>query len=233
MLYKAIIFDVDGTLIDNEELHREAFNRAFREFGLDWVWGKDIYRDLLLIGGGKERIQHFQQRKEKSSFELSKSQVFKLHAVKKNFYENSLESNTITLRNGVQQLISQARIRGVNLAIATASSLSSVERLCSLIWGLPVEKIFDQVTSGDGLINNKPAPEVYLATLEKLGLGASECVAIEDSRTGMLAARGAGLTTIVTPSSYTSNDDFSEANFICKSVEKKYLPKKLQIQLFG
>ena len=233
MPYKAIIFDVDGTLLDNEDLHREAFNRAFKEFGLDWVWSKEIYRDLLLIGGGKERIHYFQQRKGKSSFDLSKAQVFKLHAIKKKFYENSLKSNTITLRDGVEQLICQARIKGINLAIATASSLSSVKCLCNSIWALPVEKIFDQITSGDGLVNNKPSPEVYQSTLKKLGLGASECLAIEDSRTGMLAARAAGITTIVTPSSYTLDDDFSEANFICKSVEKKYLPKKLQIQIFG
>ena len=53
---EALIFDVDGTLADTEEAHRQAFNQAFCAFGLDWDWTPQRYRDLLRVTGGKERI---------------------------------------------------------------------------------------------------------------------------------------------------------------------------------
>jgi len=56
---RAIIFDVDGTLSETEETHRKAFNRAFEGAGLSWSWDQDIYRALLAVTGGKERIRHF------------------------------------------------------------------------------------------------------------------------------------------------------------------------------
>lgn len=56
---RAIIFDVDGTLAETEETHRRAFNHAFREAGLSWCWDQDVYRELLAVTGGKERIRHF------------------------------------------------------------------------------------------------------------------------------------------------------------------------------
>ncbi|MEE2774722.1 MAG: HAD-IA family hydrolase [Pseudomonadota bacterium] len=232
MKYKAIIFDVDGTLIENEELHRQAFNDSFIDAGLDWNWSEKTYRDLLAIGGGKERIDHFQRLVLKRSPALSKLQVRTLHKRKRKLYERSLRSNNLTLREGVQELISKARTKGLKLAIATASSSSSVNCLCHSIWGMPTEQVFDFITSGDTLLRNKPSPEVYLSTLRKLCLKPSDCIAIEDSRTGLLAACSAGITTIVTPSSYTKNDDFSEASFICKSVAQQYLPEQLRMQLF-
>src|SRR5664280_374459 len=59
MPLEALIFDVDGTLAETEELHRQAFNEAFRAFGLDWVWPRDLYRELLGVTGGRERILHY------------------------------------------------------------------------------------------------------------------------------------------------------------------------------
>ncbi len=58
-MLKALIFDVDGTLADTESAHRAAFNHAFAEEGLDWVWDEALYIDLLDISGGKERIAHY------------------------------------------------------------------------------------------------------------------------------------------------------------------------------
>ena len=56
---KCLIFDVDGTLADTESVHRDAFNHAFKELGLDWHWDEKLYTDLLEISGGKERVRHY------------------------------------------------------------------------------------------------------------------------------------------------------------------------------
>lgn len=58
-MLKALIFDVDGTLAETEDLHRQAFNRAFGQLGLDWHWTPELYAELLKIMGGKERLLHF------------------------------------------------------------------------------------------------------------------------------------------------------------------------------
>ena len=57
--FRALIFDVDGTLAETEELHRRAFNETFAYFDLGWEWSIPVYRNLLQIAGGKERIRHF------------------------------------------------------------------------------------------------------------------------------------------------------------------------------
>ena len=59
MKLRGLIFDVDGTLADTEETHRVAFNAAFQKPGLDWQWDRKLYRDLLLVTGGKERLRHY------------------------------------------------------------------------------------------------------------------------------------------------------------------------------
>ncbi len=59
---QALIFDVDGTLADTEEAHRAAFNQAFAEAGLGWVWDETLYIELLDVAGGKERILHYWKR---------------------------------------------------------------------------------------------------------------------------------------------------------------------------
>ena len=56
---QALIFDVDGTLADTEDLHREAFNHAFAELGLGWHWDEALYTELLDISGGRDRLQHY------------------------------------------------------------------------------------------------------------------------------------------------------------------------------
>ncbi len=59
MVLKAILFDVDGTLAETEEVHRQAFNAAFEKFSLDWNWDQKLYAELLGVTGGKERIRHY------------------------------------------------------------------------------------------------------------------------------------------------------------------------------
>src|SRR6185437_16217651 len=62
-LVRAVLFDVDGTLADTErDGHRLAFNAAFEEFGLDWKWNVELYGELLIITGGKERIRHYMEK---------------------------------------------------------------------------------------------------------------------------------------------------------------------------
>lgn len=212
--FKAIIFDVDGTLSETEEIHRQAFNETFDHFGLDWRWTQNLYRELLLVSGGKERIRHFLDRSGIVPVQFPDELTIVLHAFKTERYVRLLESGQFDLRPGVREIIDAAQRNGSQLAIATTTSRENVECLIAGAFGPDGLGMFASIVCGDDVARKKPAPDVYLRVIERLGLAASECVAIEDSRNGMLAAQGAGIAVAITPAFYTGDDDFSGANWI-------------------
>ena len=61
-MVKALIFDVDGTIAETEELHRKAYNIVFSEEGIDWSWSKTLYKKLLKVAGGRERLRYFEEK---------------------------------------------------------------------------------------------------------------------------------------------------------------------------
>lgn len=209
MLPSALIFDVDGTLAETEELHRQAFNETFASEALPWHWDKADYRRLLDVAGGKERLAHFLASRPDGA-ERAAGRIADLHASKTRRY-TALAAVGAPLRPGVARLIMEARQAGVRLAIATTTSLPNVEALLGAAFGSEALALFAVVGAGDVVPAKKPAPDIYSYVLERLGLPAGACIAFEDSTNGVKAARGAGLATIVTPGIYTEGDDFSGA----------------------
>ena len=213
---RAIIFDVDGTLAETEETHREAFNRAFRKAGLAWAWDQDLYRELLAVTGGKERIRHFiEDHGAEGAPDRDVDEFIRaLHAEKTIAYTQMVSGGELALRPGVRAVVDTARQQGYRLAIATTTTPANVDALLAAAFGDDGRGIFEVICAGDSVPAKKPAPDVYLRTLGELGLPAGRCVAVEDSRNGLLSARAAGIATIVTPSIYTRGEDFHEAELV-------------------
>lgn len=211
---KALIFDVDGTLAENEQDgHRVAFNRAFAGAGLDWHWDEDTYEHLLTVFGGKERI-HYYMRDFLPGFTPPPDVhgfVRELHAQKTQHYVTLLQSGAIPLRPGVARLLREARASGLRLAIASTTTPENATTLLSRTLGEDSIGWFDVIACGDIVANKKPAPDIYLYTLEKLGLPAAECLVIEDTGSGLASARAAGLNCVITVNRSTRGQDFSGA----------------------
>lgn len=207
----ALIFDVDGTLADTEETHRAAFNRTFAAAGLDWHWTEDLYRDLLRVAGGKERMAHYAGRRGLTMPATGARSIAALHARKTEAYNAIVREGGIALRPGVSELVTEARQAGLAMAIATTTSLANVRSLVEVTLGGSIEDHFDVVAAGDMVPAKKPAPDVYLLALEQLGVSPSRAIAFEDSAIGLAAARAASIATIVTPSLYTADHDFTGA----------------------
>jgi HAD superfamily hydrolase (TIGR01509 family) len=207
----AIIFDVDGTLAETEELHRQAFNLAFERAGLGWRWDEALYRELLQVTGGKERILHFAATHTDLRRDEAERLAPQLHAAKTAIYTGYVDDGAIPLRPGIAEFIEAADRAGLRLAIATTTSLPNVTALLTSAFGDRWTKLFPVVAAGDMVPRKKPAPDIYLLALQQLGLAADDCVAIEDSRNGVLSATGAGLRVIVVRSLYGSEDDVSAA----------------------
>ncbi len=213
MTIKALIFDVDGTLAETEEAHRAAFNQAFKQAGMDWNWSVDDYRQLLKTTGGKERMKAHQAGLPADQ-QMTDAEIKTLHAAKTKLYVKILKEGKLALRPGVKALVQAATDAGIRVAIATTTSRPNVDALCACCWSKPAEKIFEVIACGDEVENKKPAPDVFLLALERLGLPADECVAFEDSVNGVNSAKGADLPVVVTPSMYTNTDDFSTAESV-------------------
>jgi len=218
MELKALIFDVDGTLAETEEAHRAAFNEVFARHGLGWKWSMDRYRELLKTTGGKERMRAHQATLPEGARRLSDDEITALHKEKTAIYGQILARGGLELRPGVDAMIRAARIAGLKVAVATTTNTPNVEALTQCCWGKSVDEIFDAVAAGDQVQAKKPAPDVFLLALARLGLDADACVGFEDSLNGVRSAKGADLRVVVTPSIYSDDQDFSSAELVVPSL---------------
>lgn len=130
----ALIFDVDGTLAETEELHRQAFNFAFARRGLDWRWDRAVYKELLRVTGGKERMRAYHIRLGTAP-PLSDMDIAELQRVKTAHYVELIETGCCPLRPGVTDLLAAARAHGQRLAIATTTSHGNIDALLSQALG--------------------------------------------------------------------------------------------------
>ncbi|MDA0654421.1 MAG: HAD-IA family hydrolase, partial [Proteobacteria bacterium] len=205
MTLKALIWDVDGTLAETEEAHRAAFNRTFSARGLDWEWDWDKYRDLLRVTGGVERMTHYvrTERPDALPDDAMVETVHAMHKQKTAEYVAALQRGELPLRPGVARLLAEARDAGMRLAIATTTSAPNISALLDHSPD-PVRLDWFEVVGAGGVIpNKKPAPDIYLWTLERLGLSGADCLAMEDSRNGLDSATAAAVPAVITTSSYT------------------------------
>jgi len=213
MTIKAIIFDVDGTLADTEDGHRKSFNKAFAENGLDWNWDVALYDKLLKVTGGKERIKYFVSdfltgyTKPDNFDEFVKH----LHKVKTAHYTAMLGGGHIPLRPGIKQLIHDMHAAGITLAIATTTTPENVTALLEVGLGRNWADYFAANGCGDIVPHKKPAPDIYFWVLDKIGLPAADCIALEDSENGLRSSLAAGIKTFVTTNHYTRNQNFAGA----------------------
>lgn len=223
---KALIFDCDGVLADTErDGHLVAFNRMWREKGVNWQWSLAQYAEKVKIGGGKERMFSLGQDDDfRAVYNVPASQddwwetVADWHKRKSEIYKELIASGAMPGRPGVKRLAEAALAQGWTLAVCSTSALSSVQAVLQHVMGDETAGKFAGVFAGDMVKAKKPAPDVYNLATEKLNLNPADCVVVEDSRNGLLAAVAAGMTCMITFNQLTQNEDFSEAAIVLSSL---------------
>ena len=216
-MLKAIIFDCDGVLVDTErDGHRVGFNRAFEQFGIDAEWDVPLYGKLLQVAGGKERMRaYFDEygwpEDKVAEFGGRDELILALHKAKTEITAGLVSEGALPLRPGISRIVDEAIAAGVKLGVCTTSNPRFIDAVLDLFGPERKEK-FAFVHAGDCVARKKPDPEIYELAKQSLGLPVEQCVVIEDSRNGLLAAKGAGLPCLITTSTYTVDEDFSEAD---------------------
>lgn len=210
---QALIFDCDGVLVDTErDGHRVAFNQAFAKAGLQIDWDVELYGALLKVAGGKERMRHYfdSQGWPAAAGDDRDAFLAGLHKTKTALFSDIIASGQLPLRSGVLRLVDEAIAADVRLGVCTTSNPKSIDAVLDLM-GTERKSRFEFVLAGDIVSKKKPDPEIYELARDRLDLPSDDCIVIEDSRNGLLAAIGAGFPCFITTSTYTVNEDFSEA----------------------
>ncbi|UCG55699.1 MAG: HAD-IA family hydrolase [Phycisphaerales bacterium] len=229
-MIEAIIFDCDGVLADTErDGHRVAFNRAFAEKGYGVEWDVELYKELLKVAGGKERMRHYFDQTGWPENVSDKDGLIKdLHKLKTDLYMQIIDSGELPLRCGVARFVDEAVAEGVKLAVCSTSNERAVNMVVERLLGPDRKARFDAILAGDVVSKKKPDPEIYNLALERLNLTPKECVVIEDSRNGLLAAKAAGMYCVVTTNGYTEDEDFAEADLV---VSELGVPPNVRVSL--
>jgi HAD superfamily hydrolase (TIGR01509 family) len=220
MKTKALIFDVDGTLVDTEELHRKAFNQVFLNFNIDWEWTPELYTELLHYSGGVDRlIAYVHQSGMTASEKAYLTQIVPmLHREKTQVYTELVNDTAARARTGTARLIAEALGSDLKVALVATSAFADVRGLAQATLGEKIASALDPIVCVDHVAHKKPAPDLYALAVNQLRTPAKACVAFEDSANGLAAAKQASLFTIVTPSRWTASQDFREADLMLSTL---------------
>lgn len=211
MTKTAILFGSIGSIVESSDIQRRAYNAALEEAGLPWEWDRATYTELLTQSGGKERLAMLAAA---TGAKLSEERIESIHARKTELACAELVRDRATLRPGVAQLIALGKARGMKLAFVTTTYRPNIDAIFAAVGDALDERTFDAVITRADVTHGKPAPDAYRVALERLGVPASEALAIEDTATSVMAAKRAGIDVVATPGAYAGDQDFWQADLV-------------------
>lgn len=207
-MFKAIVYDVDGVLVDTEGLQYQVWLEVLRPFGKT-IPKSEYIRNFA--GKAREETASVLVKDELniSSEELAQ----RCHHTAAEFYSK------ITLEPMPHVLESIEFFRKRKIALAVASSPRREEVEAKLKSAGLLDK-FSVIATGNDVQRQKPHPDIYLFTARMLGCNPNECVAIEDTSSGVAAVKSAGMLCVAIPNKYSRNQDFSNADFVAADMQK-------------
>ncbi len=203
----ALVFDMDGVIIDSEPLHLLAYQKFLADFGLTFL-EEDNHKFLGMKDLDCAKYLVERHRLTITALEFVERKESVLH---------QLFTEQLKMQPGVLQILEKALQLNIPAVIASSATMPTIELVVELTG---TRKYFRHLCSGDEVPNGKPAPDVFLLGAERLGVEPSECLVIEDTYNGVCAAKAAGMMCIAIPCQATRHQDFAHADLVLASMEE-------------
>ena len=208
-MLKAVIFDMDGVIVNSEPLHHLAYKKMFEEFQLD------VSRSLYESFTGqsthsicKQLCKIFNIYEDPNELVVSKRKHFKL------IFENDTSFQMI---DGALELIQNYFDNNVTLILASSASMTNIDRIFKKF---DLNKFFKAKISGADLKESKPNPEIFIKAAKMSGFNKKECIVIEDSTNGIIAAKSAGIYCVGYNSYNSKNQNYGNADLVISSLNE-------------
>lgn len=207
-MLKAVIFDLDGVIIDSEPLHTKAVVQALRQYNVELT--QDYCNQFI----GTTVVHMMETIRNDYSLQASVEELIRADQTAR---QQLLQSETYPVVPNIRGFIADLYEHGVQLAVASSSTQEEIE---AVIHRLSLEPFFSVLLSGTKVAHPKPAPDIFLEAARRLSVEPSECVVVEDSFLGVTAAKAAGMTRIGFLNPNSGNQDLSHVDFVVESFEE-------------
>lgn len=184
---KAVILDMDGTMIDTEKIYLIYWIKAANYFGYDM---KPEHVLSIRSLAGKYACKRFVE------FFGEDCDYYKIREKRKELMKEYFKENGIEKKQGLDEFLEYAKNKGLKIAVATATDY---ERTGQYLKELDIEKYFDEIVCANMVENGKPEPDIYVEAAKRLGYSPQQCLALEDAPNGVLSAYRAGCKVIMIP----------------------------------
>lgn len=207
-MIKAVIFDMDGLMIETEHLQSKSMEKVLKEYGIKPKINKDGVVQVVGITA-KDNLLLFKKKyhiNENVNVLLDKKQQIYLRLLKKQ----------IVAKEGLVNLLRLLKRYRVKIAVASSSAL---DHILLVVSELKIKHFFKVLVSGEHLKKGKPHPDIFLKVAKDLGLKPVDCIVLEDAQPGVIAAKRANMKVIAVPNQFTKSQDFSKADLIVNSLK--------------
>jgi len=184
---KGVLFDMDEIVIDTEKLYTRFWQEAAQSLGYPMTYEMGLGMRSLSKEAGERQLKEYLG--EDVDYHMVRNKRIEMMTA-------FIEENGVEIKEGIHELLAFLKARGIKTAIATSSPLDRAEKYLSQVELLD---LFDEIVSGHMVEHGKPAPDVYLYAAQKIDLLPEECLVLEDSPTGLLAANRAGCIPVMIP----------------------------------
>lgn len=208
-MLKAMLFDMDGVIVDTEPLHHKAYIQMFEEVGIDV--SLKMYAEFT----GQSTMSICKQLCEFFNLKINPQKLVDIK--RNNFTKLFYEDNQLKLIDGVEDLIKNYFQNGLKLVLASSASMFTINNITKRF---DLDKCFMDKLSGADLKASKPHPEIFNKAARSACALNNECIVIEDSSNGILAAKRAGIFCIAYQSKNSRNQDYSLADMVISDYNK-------------
>lgn len=198
---KLVIFDMDGLIFDTERLSYESWKEAAKEFNIDF----DLNLLYKLLGTNHESVRNTLH----NEFE-NKINVDNYIMERNNIYLSKIMNGEVEKKKGIEELLKYLTDKNIKKAVATSSNR---EIAYKLLKDSGIYDYYDYILCGDEVKKSKPNPEVFLRVAEKLDIPANQCMVLEDSEAGTIAASRAKMTPVIIPDLKNPSEDIEKLAF--------------------